>query len=424
MPGMLRVLDLERGDAPPAPAARALDPEVVEGVRSILARVRDEGDAALDALTSRLDGADLGGRPRVEPGELPAATDRIDPALRDALGAMADRLRDLHARQLPAPWEEIRGGMRYGETVRPLHRVGSYVPGGRASYPSSVLMTVIPARVAGVAEVVLCTPPAEDGTVADPVLAAAAIAGADAVFRIGGAQAVAAMAYGTASVPAVDKIVGPGNVWVTAAKREVAGTVGIDALAGPTELVIVADDATPPDLLAVDLVAQCEHDPAARTTLVTTDRSLPDRVRDPLRREVEGSPRRGIVEEALGHAVAVLVPDLEAAAEVADGLAPEHLQVMLGDGRTFLDRVRAYGAAFLGPSTPVSLGDYGVGSNHVLPTMGTARFASGLRAADFVTVSGYTEATPEALADLGPGIETVARAEGLDAHARASELRR
>lgn len=424
MLAMLRVLDLGRGDPPPSPAPVALDPKVVEGVRIILDRVREEGDAALVALTKEHDGADVQGRIRVEPEEIEAAAGRVDEELGTALDAMADRLLDLHRRQLPRGWEDEREGVRFGETVHPVERAGCYVPGGRAAYPSSVLMTVCPARAAGVERVVLCTPPAQDGSVPDAVLYAARAGRADEVFRVGGAQAVAAMAFGTETIPAVDTVVGPGNVWVTAAKREVMGVVGVDALAGPTELAIVADGSADPAVLAVDLVAQCEHDPAARTTVIALDPALPGAIQGPLEAEVESSPRREIVRSALEHAAAVLVPDEETAASLVDALAPEHLQVVTRDPRAFLGRVRHYGAAFLGPHTAVTLGDYGVGSNHVLPTMATARFASGLRAAHFVRVSAFTEASAAGAARFGPEVEAVARAEGLDAHARASEARR
>jgi histidinol dehydrogenase len=421
---MLRVLDLGRGDPPPAPSRVALDPAVVEGARAILARVREEGDDALVALTKEHDGAEVAGRLRVDQEELEDAVARLDRELARALDAMADRLREVHARQMPRGWEAERDGVRFGEVVRPLRSAGCYAPGGLAAYPSTVLMTLVPARVAGVPRVVLCTPPHSDGRIPDAVLYAARAAGADAVYRVGGAQAVGAMAYGTETIPAVDVIVGPGNVWVTAAKREVAGEVGIDALAGPTELALVVDASADPATLAVDLVAQAEHDPLARTWLVCLDPGLPERVLPALRAEVEASPRREIVEEALRHAAAVVAPDLETAARVVDDLAPEHLQIVLEDPRGFLERVRSFGAAFLGPHTPVSFGDYGVGSNHVLPTMGTARFASGLRAADFVTVSSFVEAEEGAPRRLGPSVEAVARAEGLHAHGRASEVRR
>lgn len=405
---------------PPA----ALDPEVVEGARAICARVGLEGDAALVDLTGRYDGAAIDGRIDVPAPERAAAAARVPSLLRGAIEAMAERLRDLHARQLPQSWTAERDGIRYGEVVRPLAAAGCYVPGGRAAYPSTVLMTAIPARVAGVGRVVVCTPPAEDGSVPDAVCLAAEVAGVDRLYRVGGAQAVAALAYGTETIEAVDTVVGPGNVWVTAAKREVMGTVGIDGLAGPTELVVVADGTADPDVLAVDLVAQAEHDPLARTTLLALDPDLPAGVEAALEAEVAGSPRGEIVEKALGEAVAYVIGGREEAMRVAGDLAPEHLQVVVEDPVSFLEGVSSFGAAFLGPRTPVVLGDYGLGSNHVLPTMRSARFSSGLRAADFVTVSSVVEASEEGAARHGPQVEVLARAEGLPGHARASEIRR
>ncbi|HEX2032204.1 MAG TPA: histidinol dehydrogenase [Actinomycetota bacterium] len=420
---MLRIIDARdagRGVEP----ARDLPPEAVEGARAILARVRADGDRALVELTLEHDGADVADGLRVGPEEVARAEEDLDPGLRRALHRMAERLRDLHGRQLPASWADERDGVRFGEVVRPLASVGCYAPGGRAAYPSTVLMTAIPARVAGVPRVVLCSPPGPDGAVAATVLAAAAVAGVDEVYRLGGAQAVAAMAFGTPQVRAVDKIVGPGNVWVTAAKREVAGVVGIDGLAGPSELAIVADGAADPALLAADLVAQAEHDPLARTVLVALDGSLPDRVDDALGAEVERSPRRDVVRRAVERSEAVVAPDEETAVRVVDRLAPEHVQLCVADPGAMLERLRSFGAAFLGSGTPVPFGDYGVGSNHVLPTMGTARFASGLRAADFVTVASFVEASASALGALGPEVELVAAAEGLPGHARAVAMRR
>jgi histidinol dehydrogenase len=420
--GVLRVVDSSQ--AIPSLEPLAFPSDVEEGVRHICRRVREEGDGALVELTRRFDGADVEGRLRVTEDEFERAVGELDPQLSTALERLAGRLRDLHGRQLPRPWSAEAGGVRFGETVRPLGATGAYVPGGWASYPSTVLMTTVPARVAGVERVVLCTPPAADGSVASSVLVAARLAGVDAVYRVGGAQAVAAMAYGTETVPRVDKIVGPGNLWVTAAKREVAGTVGIDGLAGPTELVIVADGSADPAVLASDLVAQAEHDPLARVTLVCLDPGLVTPVDHALEEQVTASPRREVVEASLHHAVAVVVETEEEAAAIVDRVAPEHLQVVTHDARGFLDMVRAYGAAFLGPLTPVAFGDYGVGSNHVLPTMRTARFASGLRAADFVTVSSVVEAMAEGLDRFGPEVEALARAEGLPGHAAAVERRR
>jgi histidinol dehydrogenase len=370
----------------------------------------------------RYEGADVKDRLEVTPEELEAASP--PPEVARAIEGMAVRLRELHSRQLPRPWEAEAGGLRYGEVVLPLRSVGCYAPGGRAAYPSTVLMTAIPARVAGVERVVLCTPPAEDGSVDESVRYAARVAGVDAVYRVGGAQAIAAMAYGTETIEAVDKVVGPGNEYVTAAKYEVSAVVGIDMLAGPTELVIVAGGSADPAVLAADLVAQAEHDPRARTIVICLEGTLPDRVQRALEAEVEKSTRREIVEVSLSSSSVVVVGDEVEAAELSDALAPEHLQVITDDPRGFLDRVRSFGAAFLGPFTAVTLGDYGAGSNHVLPTMTTARFGSGLRATDFLTARSVVEASAEAAAALGPEVEAIARAEGLDGHARASEVRR
>lgn len=421
---MIRIRDLRRGDEPPLPDRPSLDPQVSGAARAIMERVRSEGDRALVELTRRFDGADVSGGLEVAVDEFERSRERIPAGLKTAIERMAERLRALHARQLPTRWSAIENGVTHGELVTPLASVGCYVPGGRAAYPSTVLMTAIPARVAGVGRVVLCTPPGSDGSVPPAVLHAAGVAGVDRVYRVGGAQAVAALAYGTETVDAVDKIVGPGNVWVTAAKRELVGVVGIDGLAGPTELVLVADRTADPEVLAVDLVAQAEHDPLARALLVTWEEGLPEQISAALDNEAAGSPRAEVVGQALSRAEAILVRGEEEAAAVVDGLAPEHVQVVTATPRSFLNRVRRFGAAFLGPHTPVSLGDYGVGSNHVLPTMGTARFSSGLRASDFVTVASVVEAGPEALAMVGPEVEEVATAEGLPGHARAVRIRR
>jgi histidinol dehydrogenase len=421
MGSLLRVI---RPDELPASAGPGFDPGVLDGVRAIVERVRAEGDAALVDLTRRFDGVDVTGRIEVDADELASAGEELPPELRDALDAMRDRLRELHARQVPQPWEAERDGVRYAETVRPVAAAGAYVPGGRAAYPSTVLMTAVPARVAGVGRVVLCTPPGPDGVVPAAVRYAARAAGVDAVYRIGGAHAVAALAFGTETVRPVDLIVGPGNVWVTAAKREVAGVVGIDGLAGPTELVVVADSSADPAVLAADLVAQAEHDPLARVVLICLDPTLRERVAPALAAEAGSSARGAIVESSLSASVAVLVGDEAEAAAVADQVAPEHLQVVTRDPAATLGRCSAYGAAFLGVLTPVAFGDYGVGSNHVLPTMGTARFSSGLRAADFVRVSSVVQATVAGLEAHGDEVELIARAEGLPGHARAVEVRR
>jgi histidinol dehydrogenase len=420
---MLRLLDLrERGERL-QPSKLDTDPTVSETVRAILQRVFVEGDAVLIELAQRFDGADLSGGLAVSDAEIDAARARTPIALRDALDRLIDRLRDLHARQLPAEWREERDGVRFGEIVRPLRAVGCYVPGGRAVYPSSVCMTVTPAVIAGVEEIVLTTPPQADGSIPDAVLYAASSAGATRVIKSGGAQAIAALTYGTETVPAVDRIVGPGNAYVTEAKRQVAGTVGIDGLAGPSEVTVIAGPDADPELCAVDLVAQAEHDPEAVTHFVTTDPDLVERVAEALEAELRGAGRRAIVEAALKHARAIVVRDEDQAAEVVDDLAAEHLLILLPDPEAFLAKIRNAGAVFLGEWSAVPFGDYGIASNHVLPTAGTARFSSGLRAADFVTVRSVVEMSPQASARMAPETSAIASAEGLTGHARAMDVR-
>lgn len=422
---MLELLDLRERRERLEPRRLEIDPSIAETVRGIIDRVRREGDAALLDLTRRFDGADLAERGLVvTPQELEAAAAAVPPELRGAIDRLVERLRELARRQLPLPWSEERDGVRSGEVVTALRAVGCYVPGGRAVYPSSVAMTVVPAVVAGVREIVLATPPAADGSVHPAVLYAAARAGATRIVKVGGAQAIAALAYGTASVPAVDKVVGPGNVYVTEAKRQLAGVVGIDGLAGPSELVLIADGSADPAVLATDLAAQAEHDPEAETVFVTPDEGLLHATLAALEAEVAAAPRAETIRASLAaRGRAVLVADLEQAAEVANDLAPEHLQIVTADPRALAERIRAAGAVFLGPFTPVPFGDYGVASNHVLPTAGSARFASGLRAADFVTVRTVVECSPAAAAALAPEVALIAETEGLAAHARAARIR-
>jgi histidinol dehydrogenase len=421
---VLGLLDLrERGERL-EPSRFESDPAVIGTVRDIIERVRTDGDLALIDLARRFDGADLAADGLiVSDEEFDHAESATPEELRDALDPLILRLHDLHRRQLPAEWWDEHDGVRFGEIVRPLLTVGCYVPGGRAVYPSSVCMTVVPAVAAGVERIVLCTPPGADGSVAPAVLYAARRAGATMVVKSGGAQAIAAMTFGTASVPAVDRIVGPGNAFVTEAKRQVAGMVGIDGLAGPSELAIVADAGVDPTLAALDLIAQAEHDPQARTFLVTTEAGVVEKVAAALEDAVRVAGRREIVDEALRHTRAVLVRDLAQAAEVVDDLAPEHLLVLVSDPDGFMATVRNAGAVFLGPWSAVPFGDYGVASNHVLPTAGTARFASGLRAADLVTVRSVVEMSSSSASRLAPETSAIARSEGLVGHAAAMDAR-
>jgi histidinol dehydrogenase len=421
---MLELLDLRERGGRLEGSKLEFDPAINETVRGILQRVFVEGDEVLLELALRFDGADLSETGiLVSEEELERAEGDTPDDLRRALDDLCVRLRDLHERQLPREWWEEGDGLRYGEIVRPLRSVGCYVPGGRARYPSSVCMTVIPAVVAGVDEIVLCTPPQADGTIHPPVLYAARRAGVACVARTGGAQAIAAMAYGTESVPSVDRIVGPGNVYVTEAKRQLVGQVGIDGLAGPSELAIVADAEADPELTALDLIAQAEHDPEARTFLITVDEGLARRVGAALTDALPRSGRRDIVDASLRHARAVLVRNLDHAVEVVNELAPEHVQLVVSEPEKLLEAIRNAGAVFLGPWSAVPFGDYGLASNHVLPTAGTARFSSGLRAADYVTVSSVVQVAPEGVSRHATGASAIANAEGLVGHAKAMSAR-
>jgi histidinol dehydrogenase len=420
---MLELLDLrERGERLDATRLET-DPTVADTVAGILRRVFVEGDEVLVELARRFDQATLDDGVLVSDAELEAAAVATPPELRRALDELIARLQDLAARQLPREWWDEREGVRFGEVVRPLESVGCYVPGGRAVYPSSVCMTVVPAVVAGVGEIVLCTPPQADGSIPSPVLYAAMKAGAHFVAKTGGAQAIAAMAYGTESIPRVDRIVGPGNAYVTEAKRQVAGSVGIDGLAGPSELAIVASGDVDIDMAALDLIAQAEHDPEARTFFITPDPDLADRVAKALDTALHDAGRRTIVDAALAFTKAVLVRDLDQAAEVVNDLASEHLLLLLPAPDEFLPKVRNAGAIFLGPWSAVPFGDYGVASNHVLPTAGTARFSSGLRAADYVTATSVVELDKASAARYAPGTSAIATAEGLVGHAKAMDAR-
>lgn len=421
---MLQLLDLrERGERLEVTRLET-DPTVADTVAGILRRVFVEGDDVLLELAQRFDRCDLGdGGLLVTPDEFAEAERDTPIELRAALTDLIERMRDLHARQLPREWWDERGGVRFGEIVRPLATVGCYVPGGRAVYPSSVCMTVVPAVVAGVEEIVLCTPPQPDGRIPAPVLFAASHAGATHVAKTGGAQAVAAMAYGTESIPRVDRIVGPGNAYVTEAKRQVAGSVGIDGLSGPSELAIVAGPNASAQMAALDLIAQAEHDPEARTFFVTTSPALIDEVGEALANALHGAGRREIVDAALRFTKAVLVRDLDQAASVINDLAAEHLQILLDEPERFLPKVRNAGAVFIGTPTAVPFGDYGVASNHVLPTAGTARFSGGLRASDYVTVSSVVEMSEGAAARYAVSTSLIAEAEGLVGHARAMDAR-
>lgn len=401
---------------------------VVADTRDIVEQVRVGGDQALVAFTARFEQ-----RPGLTAAELevprPAwdqALGRLSPELRQALERAAARIRAFHGLQrgdlLETHLDDGRGIVAE-LLVRPLARVGLYVPGGTAAYPSTVLMNALPAKVAGVPEVVMVTP-AKGGQIADPVLAAAAIAGVDRVFGIGGAQAVAALAYGTQSVPAVDKIVGPGNAWVQEAKRQVYGQVDIDTIAGPSEVLIVADESADPEVVAADLLAQAEHDVRSAALLITWVPQLADQVAEALARQVATLPRANEATAAiLGRGGVVLCKDSEEALALANQYAPEHLGLAVEQPRRALEKIDNAGAVFLGHHTPEALGDYNAGVNHVLPTSGAARFGSPLSVHDFVKRTSVLAVEAQGLLRIGDDAVRLARAEGLEAHARAIELR-
>ena len=396
-----------------------LSPE--QAVARILADVRRDGDRALLDYTHRLDGVSLDAL-QVPPQSLQEAWQGLAPDLREALGMASRRIRAFHERCLREGW--IDRGLGLGQALRPLERVGLYVPGGSARYPSTVLMSAIPARVAGVREVILATPPGRDGRVPQSTLAAASLAGVDRVYAMGGAQAIAALAYGTESVPRVDKVCGPGNIFVTLAKKMVFGTVDIDGLFGPTETLIVADDSADPALCARDLLAQAEHDPLASPILITTSLEVARTVSRQVEEQLVNMERREIAAAAVeGQGAVVVVDSLERAFELANSYAPEHLALLVRDPWAHLDKVRHAGAVFLGEASGEALGDYIAGPSHVLPTGGTARFSSPLGVETFLrrmSVIGLDEATSRALAKPGA---VIARAEGLGGHAAALEAR-
>jgi len=424
---IMRRIVIERGDALPRDEftrSGGVDAEVLSVASRIVEDVRARGDEALRDYTMQFDHADVPAL-RVTTAEIEAAVASVPKEFRDAIAVAAASIEEYHERQVPQSWFTVReGGVLVGQKVTPIRRVGIYVPGGRACYPSSVLMNAIPAVVAGVEEIAMVVPPDEDGTVNPYTLAAAAEAGVSEIYKVGGAQAIAALAYGTASIPAVDKITGPGNAYVTAAKKLVLGQVGIDMLAGPSEVLVLADGTAEPSFIAIDLMAQAEHDPRASAFLVTTDPTLPDEVEEALEVLLEDAPRADVIRRSLAdNGLIVAVPDVRIALDVANLIAPEHLEVLMSEPLELLGSIRNAGAIFLGPWTPESVGDYVAGPNHVLPTGGTARFSSPLSVDDFVTRSSVISYSREALEADGATVVTIALAEGLSAHADAVALR-
>ncbi|MBW7470520.1 histidinol dehydrogenase [Marinobacter sp. M216] len=404
----------------------SVDHQVNESVRHILHEVKTRGDAAVLEFTEKFDRLKVRGVAELEmdQGRLQKALDAIPQDQRIALEKAADRIRDYHERQNQQSWQyEDEDGTVLGQKVTPLDRAGLYVPGGKAAYPSSVLMNAIPAKVAGVSEVVMVVP-TPDGVVNDMVLAAAAIAGVDRVFTVGGAQAVGALAYGTETIPAVDKIVGPGNIFVATAKREVFGTVGIDMIAGPSEILVICDGQTDPDWIAMDLFSQAEHDEQAQSILISPDAAFLDAVEASVNKLLPTMERSEIIAESMGSRAALIeVADLSEAAAVSNRIAPEHLELSVENPEALVEEIRHAGAIFMGRFTAEALGDYCAGPNHVLPTSGTARFSSPLGVYDFQKRSSIIGFSAAGADRMGRVASVLARGEGLTAHARSAEYR-
>ena len=404
------------------------DPSVEKRVRDIVSAVQTQGDPALVALTNELDRCDVRSMSDlvVDRDERRRAMKDVGAQTIEDLELAAKRIEAFHRRQQESSWSiETPDGVRLAQRLVPLRRVGVYVPGGTAAYPSSVLMNVVPARVAGVEDIVMVTP-TPDGVISPAVLAAAEIAGVDQLIRIGGAQAIAALAYGTATVPRVDKIVGPGNQWVATAKRQVFGVVDIDMIAGPSELCVVAtaDGGASPAQLAADLLSQAEHDPLAMVTFISPDAALIERVREAIQTQLVTLPRQAIAQEAIAnHSCTIAVESVAEALSIAEQIAPEHLELVIPDAEAHAELLRNAGAIFCGPHTPEAIGDYIAGPNHVLPTNGTARFSSALGVYDFVKRVNLIRFSEKALQSLGPATIRLAELEGLSGHAESVRKR-
>ncbi|MDA3128713.1 histidinol dehydrogenase [Aliibacillus thermotolerans] len=398
--------------------------EQTKAVKSVIEQVQTEGDRALRTLTERFDGVTL---PRftVSEDEKKEAYENVSDRELSALRNAIRRIRAFHERQLRESWfftEE--DGTILGQKITPLDSAGVYVPGGKAAYPSTIMMNVIPAQVAGVKRIVMASPPGKDGKLNAAVLVTAQELGVEEIFKIGGAQAIAALAYGTETVPAVDKITGPGNIFVALAKREVFGHVDIDMIAGPSEIVVLADETAPPEYVAADLLSQAEHDEMASSVLVTTSKALAEKVKEEVEKQLDSLPKKDIATSSLENYGAIYVAqDMAKAVEAVNELAPEHLQVMTEKPEMLLGKIRHAGAIFLGHYSPEPVGDYFAGPNHILPTNGTARFSSPLTVDDFTKKSSIISYSKEAFARDREDIMTIARLEGLEAHARSIEVR-
>lgn len=404
--------------------SRETVPEIMETVNEILKEVKERGDEAVKEYTVKFDGR-APEHLEIPHSVLEDAVGECDGEFVEALYRAAENIEDFHTRQKQQSWLETKpDGVILGQRIRGLSRVGIYVPGGTAAYPSSVLMNAIPARIAGVEEIIMVTPPGKDGRPNPDILAAAAIAGVDRVFLVGGAQAVAALAYGTEKIPKVDKIVGPGNIFVATAKRLLYGVVDIDMVAGPSEILVVADDSANPQFVAADLMSQAEHDVMASAILLTTSKRIAEETVKEIEKQIQTLSRKEIIEKSLTDYGAVLVcHDLDEAVDFANDLAPEHLEFCVENPMEYIGRLDNAGSVFLGNYSPEPLGDYYAGPNHVLPTSGTARFFSPLSVDSFVKKSSFIYYTEKALRDAKDNITAIAQAEGLTAHANSIEVR-
>ena len=417
---MIPILDYEKTEESAIFQRNTPQSQVTEPVQKIIAQVRSQGDRALFHYTRLFDKVDISSL-EVTGEELEAALEQTDKALLSVLSSAAENIKAYHSRQKRAGFSfSPEPGVVLGQKVTPLEKVGIYVPGGTAAYPSTVLMTAIPAKIAGCGEIIMVSPP----EISPAILAAAKIAGVDRIFRVGGAQAIAALAYGTQTIPRVDKIVGPGNAYVAEAKRQVFGQVAIDMIAGPSEILIIADEKSSPAHIAADMLSQAEHDRLASAVLITTSRSLAEQVQKELEAQVSRLPRKEIAQASLeGQGKIILAASIPQAMEISNRLAPEHLELMVESPMDYLDAIKNAGSVFLGRYCPEPVGDYWAGPNHTLPTGGTARFSSPLSVDDFVKKSQFTAYSQEALQKAGDKIAYFAQAEGLEAHARSITIR-
>lgn len=422
---MLEIIDLKREDFSKYTQRIQMNSnEVIQPVQEIIANVQENKDKALHDYTLKFDKADI--TDLMVPVEtIKDSVNHISPKLRQALEDAAENISKFHKAQIPSDWTmTVKDGVKAGQIIRPLERVGCYIPGGRAAYPSSILMTVIPAKIAGVKEIICCTPPDKDGNVSDEILAAAYIAGADKIYKVGGAQAIAAMAYSTETIPSVDKIVGPGNIFVATAKKLVYGDVDIEFPAGPSEMLALVDHTANPSYMATELLSQAEHDPNAATIMVSTSSEVAEETVKYVKQYLEEQERKEIIEESLTKFSHILVADnMQDAIDFTNAYAPEHLVIVTEDYYKTLESINNAGSIFLGNLTPVAGGDYGSGTNHVLPTSGGARMYSGLSAESFIKKPTIQELSPEGVKNIKDMVVNLAEAEGLYAHALSIKKR-